>query len=152
MLAAMGKLFGLGRRLATRQPIRRLLPVLRALYDAVQTTPDNARHWAAADGLGANAANSPAVRATLRSRARYEVANNSYAKGIVLTLANDAIGTGPRCQLRAEMAELAAVEREFAAWAHEVQRAEKLRTLRMARATNGEAFVMKCRDTSQCRD
>lgn len=142
MLAAMSKLFSLGRHLASRHPIRRLLPVLRARYDAAQTTPDNARHWAAADGLGANAANSPAVRATLRSRARYEVANNSYAKGIVLTLANDAIGTGPRCQLRSEMAGLAAVEREFAAWAHEVQLADKLRTLRMARATDGEAFVL----------
>jgi hypothetical protein len=36
------------------------------------------------------------VRATLRNRARYEVASNSYAKGIVLTLANDAVGTGLR--------------------------------------------------------
>ncbi|GIW55548.1 MAG: hypothetical protein KatS3mg082_1952 [Nitrospiraceae bacterium] len=35
----------------------------------------------------------------LRNRARYEVANNSYARGIVLTLANDVIGTGPRLQL-----------------------------------------------------
>ena len=46
-----------------------------------------------------DAAASPAVRRTLRNRARYEVANNSYARGIVLTLANDSIGTGPRLQL-----------------------------------------------------
>jgi hypothetical protein len=34
-------------------------------------------------------------RALRMLRARYEVANDSYARGIVLTLANDVIGTGP---------------------------------------------------------
>jgi len=37
-------------------------------------------------------------------RARYEVANNAYARGIVLTLANDVIGTGPRLQMLSEKA------------------------------------------------
>ena len=46
-----------------------------------------------------DAAAGPEVRRTLRNRARYEVANNSYARGIVLTLANDVIGTGPRLQM-----------------------------------------------------
>lgn len=72
---------------------------LRARYDAAVTTHENRRHWASADGLSADAANSPEVRRTLRNRARYEVANNSYARGIVLTLANDLIGTGPRLQM-----------------------------------------------------
>ncbi len=60
-------------------------------YDAATTTVDNVRHWAAADGLSANAANSPEVRRTLRNRSRYEIANNSYARGISLTLANDCV-------------------------------------------------------------
>ncbi len=47
------------------------------LYDAVQTTPENRRHWANADHMSANAANSPHVRREARSRARYEAANNS---------------------------------------------------------------------------
>jgi len=34
-----------------------------------------------------------------RNPARYEVANNAYARGIVLTLANDVVGTGPRLQM-----------------------------------------------------
>jgi Protein of unknown function (DUF2924) len=68
-------------------------------YDAATTTVDNVRHWAAADGLSASAANSPEVRRTLRNRSRYEIANNSYARGISLTLANDCIGTGPRLQM-----------------------------------------------------
>ena len=72
---------------------------LRGRYDAAVTSDNNRRHWAAADGLSANAANSPEVRRILRNRARYEVANNSYARGMVLTLANDCIGTGPRLQM-----------------------------------------------------
>ena len=72
---------------------------VRGRYDAAATNDDNRRHWANADLLSANAAANPEVRRILRNRARYEVANNSYARGIVLTLANDAIGTGPRLQM-----------------------------------------------------
>jgi capsid protein len=61
---------------------------VRGRYDAAATTDENRRHWANADLLSATAANNPQVRRTLRARARYEVANNSYARGIVLTLAN----------------------------------------------------------------
>ncbi len=73
--------------------------VVRARYDAAVTNDDNRRHWANADGLSANSANSAEVRRILRNRSRYEVANNSYARGIVLTLAHDVVGTGPRLQL-----------------------------------------------------
>ncbi len=117
--------------------------VVRAKYDAAQTTADNRRHWANADLLSPDAAASPAVRRILRSRARYEVANNPYAKGIVLTLANDVIGTGPRLQVLTGDAEVnQTVEREFARWARAVGLAEKLRTMRMAKTTDGEAFAV----------
>ncbi|MGQ9636042.1 MAG: phage portal protein [Bryobacteraceae bacterium] len=107
------------------------------------TTEDNRRHWAAADGLSARAANSPEVRRTLRNRARYEVANNSYARGIVLTLANDCVGTGPRLQLLTANGEAnRRIEQEFGRWARAVGLAEKLRTMRMARAQDGEAFAI----------
>jgi len=57
------------------------------------------------------------VRRALRERARYEVANNSYAKGIVLTLVNDTIGTGPRLQMLTDDDDLNRdIEREFSAW------------------------------------
>ena len=62
---------------------------IMARFDAAQTTKDNARHWAAAEFLSADAEADPAVRKTLRTRARYEVQNNSYARGIVSTIAND---------------------------------------------------------------
>ena len=57
--------------------------------NAAQTTADNHRHWAAADHLSVNMEASPEVRRTLRQRSRCEVANNSYAKGLVQMLAND---------------------------------------------------------------
>ena len=61
-------------------------------------TPETAG-WLNADALSANAANSPLVRATLRNRARYEYANNSFCNGMIRTLAFHCIGTGPRLQL-----------------------------------------------------
>jgi len=122
---------------------RRFRRLIRARYDAAVTTDENRRHWANADGLSADAANSPEVRRILRNRARYEVANNSYAKGIVLTLANDVIGTGPRLQMLTPAPEAnQRIEREFARWAKAVGLAEKLRTMRMARAADGEAFAI----------
>jgi len=117
--------------------------VLRARYDAAQTTAENARHWAMADALSADSAASADVRKKLRERARYEVANNSYARGIVLTIANDCVGTGPRLQLLTDNAEVnRAVETAFADWARAVNLAEKLRTMRMAKATDGETFAV----------
>jgi lambda family phage portal protein len=127
---------------------RRSLPaaipaVLRARYDAAQTTAENARHWAMADSLSADSAASADVRRKLRERSRYEVANNSYAKGIVLTLANDCIGTGPRLQLLTDdSAANARVESAFAQWARAVDLAGKLRTMRMAKSVDGEAFAV----------
>ncbi|MCX7428035.1 MAG: phage portal protein [Planctomycetia bacterium] len=116
---------------------------LRARYDAAVVNDDNRRHWANADGLSARAANSAEVRRILRNRSRYEVANNSYARGIVLTLANDAIGTGPRLQMLTDNAEAnRRIEREFTAWAKAINLAERLRTMRVARAQDGEAFAV----------
>jgi lambda family phage portal protein len=120
---------------------------VRARYDSAQTTPENKRHWHNVDFLSANAANRPEIRRVLRARARYEVANNSYARGIVLTLANDVIGTGPRLQMLLGDGENAGgknlngrIEREFAAWARAVDLSGKLRTMRMAKAQDGETF------------
>jgi lambda family phage portal protein len=121
--------------------IRRLVPAVRARFDAATTNDANRRHWSMADNLSADAAASPHVRRILRARARYEVANNSYARGIVLTLANDAIGTGPRLQMLTGDPEVnAVIESAFARWCKAVELPEKLRTMRMARAESGEVF------------
>lgn len=133
-----GRASGIPRQAAT--VIRRLT---RAGYDAAKTTDENRRHWANADTLSADAAASPEVRLKLRTRARYEVANNTYARGIVHTLANDVIGTGPRLQLRTGDDETdRTIERAFAEWARDEGLADKLRTMRIARAQDGEAFAI----------
>lgn len=118
------------------------LKLIRARYDAAVTNDQNRRHWANADSLSINAANSPDVRQLLRNRARYEVANNSYARGITLTLANDVIGTGPRLQMLTANSELnRRIEQAWILWSRAVGLPEKLRTLRMARASDGEGFA-----------
>jgi hypothetical protein len=72
-----GWLKGFGGKDTHRRTLRTLhAPVrVRGRYDAAATTEENRRHWANADMLSAAAANNPQVRRTLRSRARYEVAN-----------------------------------------------------------------------------
>lgn len=116
---------------------------VRAHYDAAQTTPDNIRYWSSADNLSADSALSPMVRRIVRNRARYEVANNSYAAGVIETIAGDCIGTGPRLQITGWEVPLAQeVERAFAEWAEEVSLFEKLNVMRRAKATDGEAFAI----------
>ncbi len=128
----------------SKPQVQRSLPVanvVRARYDAAQTTAENAHHWAMADAMSADCAASADIRKKLRERARYEVANNSYAKGMVLTLANDCIGTGPRLQLLTKDDVLnRQIEDAFAQWSKTVNLASKLRTMRMAKSTDGEAF------------
>jgi len=122
------------------------VPMLRNLlarYDAAQTTDENSRHWANADLLSANSANDPATRRTLRSRARYEYANNCYCNGMVRTLASHVIGTGPRIQLLTESADSnREIEVAFADWSKQVRLAAKLHTVRQARCRDGEAFAL----------
>jgi len=132
---------GVRKAMVATAPAPARVLVVRGKYDAAQTTHENRRHWANADHLSANAAASADVRRILRSRARYEVANNSYAKGIVLTLANYVVGTGPRLQMLTDDPEAnRLIEREFGRWAKAVGLAHKLRTMRIAQCESGECF------------
>ena len=124
-----------------------LARLLRARFDAAQTTKDNAKHWSAAEFLSADAEADSNVRKILRTRARYEVQNNSYARGIVKTLAEDTIGTGPRLQMLLEDEETnRKIEHDFQMWAKKTHLALKLRTIRMARCQDGEAFALLARN------
>jgi lambda family phage portal protein len=130
-------------------------------YDSAQTTEGNRRHWANADHLSAQAANSPFVRSKLRSRSRYEIANNGYAKGLVRRRTNDTIGTGPRLQIdlpesyvdpdfqrsiatgseQATASDLAReVERRWCEWCHATGFADKIRLAATAEDSDGEVF------------
>lgn len=114
----------------------------RAEYDAARTDEDNRRHWARTDNLSARSANSLEVRKTIRERARYESANNSYCRGMVLTRANDLIGTGARLQvLGGNPGHSRQVERSFSQWAAAIDLAGKLRTASQAKMVDGEVFA-----------
>lgn len=69
-----------------------------ANYDAAQTNRHNQNHWGAADYLSPNASNTVQVRHTLRSRSRYEAANNSLYAGILRSIADHTVGIGPQIQ------------------------------------------------------
>ena len=134
-------LMGYRKELAELMPSGGDARFVRARYDSAQTTDDNRLHWAMADGMAADAANNPGIRHILRTRARYEVANNCYAFGVGLTIANDFCGTGPRLNLTSGDETLdTAVEIAFAAWCRAVNLARLLRVMRLARRQDGEAF------------
>ena len=136
---------------STPKPKTQIVRV-KAKYDAAQTNYDNARHWAAADDLSAKSANNAHVRKQLRKRSRYEIANNSYARGIVSTLANYTIGAGPTPGItylgnmldREDVSQLSAVVmRLFHEWWTEAEIATKLMTAATAVPQDGEAFFTK---------
>lgn len=112
-------------------------------YDAARTNSDNRRHWQNADALSAAEANSLDVRKKLRERARYESANNSFARGMILTCANDLIGTGPRLQVLTENAAANnQIETAFSHWAKAARLAEKLHVMAQAKRVDGESFAI----------
>ena len=133
----------LGSLFARPKPQPAAVPVrVKARFDAAQTGEDR-NHWAASDAFSADAALSPWVRRTLRNRARYERANNSYLAGISATLANNLIGTGPRLQLDiGDTATARQVERAFFDWGWSIDLPAKLRTMREAIVVDGEAFAL----------
>jgi capsid protein len=117
---------------------------MAARFDSALTDTTNAVHWSMADALAADAAANPMIRYILRNRSRYEVANNSLARGLVDTIATDLIGSGPR--LHVETGDDAAdawLEDEFARWSRAVKLAEKLRTMAKAKVQDGEAFSLQ---------
>jgi len=133
-------------RTANRPRLSRTAPravPLRARYDNAQTGTDNYKHWAAADALSADAANSLSVRKRLRERSRYERANNCYCAGLVQSMVHYEVGTGPRIEVRtANPGFNAMVERLWDAWSSAINLAEKVRTLVAARIVDGEAFAL----------
>jgi lambda family phage portal protein len=125
---------------AKQKPRPVAVPGLRGKFDAAERG-DDYKHWANADAFAADAALSPWIRRTMRNRARYERANNSYLAGISATLASDLIGTGPRLQLSTGDADAdRVVERMFFDWGWEIDLPAKLRTMRESLVVDGEAF------------
>ena len=111
-----------------------------ATYDAAKSTD---AHWNSADILSAASANDPGTRRKLRMRSRYEVANNCHARGLTLTYANDIVGTGPQLQVMLEnQNQEEIVEDQWQEWADEICLAEKLNTLALSYAVDGESVAV----------
>lgn len=116
---------------------------LRSHYEAARTNDDNRKQHRLADGLGPVADVMTGDRKTIRQRARQEVKNNSYAKGLVLTLANNLVGKGPRLQVSFDdQAVNAQVEGAWRQWAYAIRLGAKLRTMKVSKTVDGEAFAL----------
>lgn len=121
-----------------------------AYYEAAQlATKERPEHWSRADTLSSKAANSAEVRKILRNRVRYEVANNSYAEGIVQTDADFIIGQGPRVHFRVDTDdettkdEARRAEKLFMRWARhrKINLPRLLHTAWRCRLQDGEPFI-----------
>ena len=130
-----------------------IIPV-RGRFDAASREAEATRHWQGADFLSADAALTPEIRHIIISRARYEAANNGYCDGILKTLADDTIGTGPRLQLSLCENESDDVvvewenrlnrrEARWRKWANAIHLAKVLKIARRSKAIDGEVFLQK---------
>jgi lambda family phage portal protein len=141
MFGWLSKLWGGGKRSRNNAGQPAAPRAIKARYDAAQTTAENSKHWGMADALSATAAHDPATRKKLRERSRYEVNNNSYAKGIIQSLANNLIGPGPRLQVQTPDQSLnAAIQAGFAEWSRATRLPDQLRTMCQAKKVDGESF------------
>ena len=139
-----------------------LAKTVRASYDSAGHDPDLQRHWVWANGASANAAADHEQRSIMVRRSRYElIENNSIGRGIIETLVNDCIGTGPRLQFlnpdllgvgddpearktaKQDWQAIAGqVELAWAEWCKAINLTGKLRVMRRARTVDGESFAI----------
>lgn len=112
-------------------------------YDAT-SNDDLKEYWRWTDNKSVDASLDPATREKLRKRARYEVANNSYALGCALAIADAVIGSGPRLQVLGVSSKefTTKIEWDFCEWSERINLAEKLRSMRIAKFQDGETFAV----------
>jgi len=116
---------------------------IRGRYDAASSSGVNTQHWANADALDADSANSLAVRKRIMQRSRYEIANNGQAKGIQLTHANYVVGRGPTLRMQTRNPTFnTMVEERWRQWCSRIKFARKLRTAIKAKLSDGESFIV----------
>jgi capsid protein len=112
-------------------------------YDAARTGTDLDGHWAHADSLDSDSANSPTVRRNLRNRSRYETGSNGCYAGSLKTHADLFIGneTGPSLRMLTSNRNFnQAIEKAWFDWTQQIQLHRKLRCMFHARVQDGEVF------------
>ena len=98
----------------------------RSYFDAAAVGRHQDNHFLYADGSDPDKTNIQELP-ILRNRARYEIRNNSYARGITETKADFLIGTGPRLQMKTSNAGFnRKVEQRFTEWTKVCDMAGKL--------------------------
>jgi capsid protein len=117
--------------------------MLRARFDSQFTTPYNAEHWNTVDYASIDAQSSWMVRRTLRARCRHEYQENSILRGIVSTISNYIVGTGPTLQMQLPDQDGPAglnhqIETLWSAWSKTVRLSRTLRMNCKAIYFNGE--------------
>lgn len=115
----------------------------RFKYDAAQNTNQNELHWNSSDNLSPNSANTLSVRKKLRARSRYEVANNGYLRGILLSMTEDFVGNGPTLQItddRFNDSQKDRIEKRWSERAKKIKLRRQLWKMRHARVQDGESF------------
>lgn len=119
---------------------------VRGSYDSAGNGNENFEHWANSDSYSANAANSPAVRQTLRDRSRYEHDNNGYYSGLTESISNDVVGTSPRVQISIPGDDgriiSRKIERLFMKWVQASDFPQDLRTMVRTAIVAGESFAI----------
>jgi len=117
---------------------------IKAGYDVANTTARNKNYYATAKNLSGDDVASPAVRSTLRNRARYEYRNNTYLQAMLNGRASDVVGRGARLQLNMPNDEQLAekIERTWIGWSRAVNFAEKLKLAEKEVGVAGEAFLV----------
>ena len=118
---------------------------VRARYDNARNTPETDALFRNADALAATAALDPATRRTIRTRARYVVANVPYAKSMLDTFVTHVVGpwasvSFPRGGIPESLRD--EITDAFDAWAMASDFWEKVKTLLRAKVTDGEAFAI----------
>lgn len=136
---------------STHHPKKFYAVSVRGKFDSAERSPEAGRHFKNADYLAADSALTEDVRKTIISRARYECSNNGYADGILQTLADAAIGTGPRLQLFVSdtadenldekvRRNLQRREMRWRKWTEGIGLTPKLKIARITKARDGEVF------------
>lgn len=114
---------------------------IAATFDAAQTNRFNQNHWGDADYLSPNASTTVQVRHTLRSRSRLEAANNSLYAGVLRSIADHTVGTGPKIQwLYPERWINQAVGDLWEEWDEHSQFCSKLWLAKETQSRDGEVF------------
>lgn len=124
--------------------------IVNEKYESAQSYLANAAHWLKADRLSPDAASSPSVRATLRSRSRFEcIENNPFLKGTISTVCNDFSGNGVRINVLDDSIseqERLVIERRWDEWCLAIKMRDILWRSCMAKIVDGEAFAMETFD------